>query len=269
MIDLIASLGKSITERWLAGVVLPGLLYIALIGWALLAGHAHALDLPYLTGQINDLWQDIGPDPAAAAVAVVVALAGAGLAGVATTIVADDVVHRLWTIRGPERLLEKRQSRTRAAWEGRCPKPPERYLPQRATVIGEQFRLIGERVDAQYGLSVTAAWPRLWILTSGDTRTLISSAHQRYYNDAALAAWGLLYLPWTLFWWPAALIAAATLALGHRRARTSATVLATLIEATVDAHSNDLANAVGVHLPQGRVTTTEGNQINNILIKRA
>ncbi|MEV4713949.1 hypothetical protein [Micromonospora sp. NPDC049374] len=269
MTDLINTLGKRVTERWLAAIVLPSLLYVAIAGWASLTGQDHAVDLPWTLRRLTDLWHGHGSGPVPAAAVVAAALAGAGLAGVAATVVAEDVVHRLWTIRGPQRRLDALRERTRRRWQGRDPQPPQRYLPQRATVIGERFRLIGERVHAQYGLSVTAAWPRLWILTSADTRALISAAHQRYHGDAVLTAWGLLYLPWTARWWPAALIAAAVLAFGHRRARASSATLATLIEATVDAHATDLARVVGVDLPEGRVTPSEGNKINDILVKRA
>jgi hypothetical protein len=33
--------------------------------------------------------------------------------------------------------------------------------------------------------------------------------------DATTAAWALLYLPWTLRWWPAALIAAVTFTIAY------------------------------------------------------
>jgi hypothetical protein len=267
--DLIASLGQKISERWLGAIVLPGLLYTTIVGWALLAGHWHALDLPWLVGRVDELWHQAPPRPATAAITIAAALALAGSAGVASTVMAEDILHRAWTIRGPQRWLNTLRKRTRARWVGRDSQPPERYLPQRATIIGECFRLIGERVHAQYGLSVNDAWPRIWILASADTRTLLAAAQQRYYGDAALAAWGLLYLPWTLWWWPAGIIAATTIALGYLRARTSATTLATFIEATVDVHATDLAGAVGVDLPEGRVTPVEGNNINDILIKRA
>jgi hypothetical protein len=269
MTDLIATVGQKVTERWLAGVVLPGLLYVAIAGWALLAGHHHALDPHWLAVRLGDLYRHHRSGTPDVIVATAVGLAAAGLAGTAATTIAEDVVHRLWTIRGPKRLLTRRRTRTRTAWQARDPQPPDRYLPQRAGVIGERFRLIGERIHAQYGLSVTAAWPRIWVLTNADTRTLVSAAHRRYYGDATLTAWGLLYLPWTVQWWPAALVAAAALALGHRRARASSTALATLIEATVDAHTIALAAALGVELPEGRLTPEEGNRINDILGKRA
>ncbi|MEU8265317.1 hypothetical protein AB0C02_32540 [Micromonospora sp. NPDC048999] len=269
MTDLIATVGKKITERWLAAILLPGLLYVAVIGWAVLAGQRHALDLPWLANRLTGLWQQHTSSPGTAVVAIATLLAAAGLAGVAATAAAEDGVHRLWTIRGPQRWLDIRRRKTEARWQGREPQPPRRYLPERATAIGERFRLIGTRIEAQYGLSVTAAWPRIWILTDNDARTLIGTAHRRYYTDTALAAWGLLYLPWTIRWWPAVVIAIAALAVGYRRALASSAVLATLIEATVDAHTTGLAKTLGVDLPEGRLTPEEGNRINNILIKRA
>ncbi|MGE6955108.1 hypothetical protein, partial [Staphylococcus capitis] len=97
----------------------------------------------------------------------------------------------------------------------------------------------------------------------------IGNAYQRYGADALLAAWGLLYLPWALRWWPAIVIAVVAVTAGHWRARFSSQTLATLIEATVDAHASELAKALGVDLPEGRLTPKEGNRINDILTKRA
>jgi len=267
--DLIASLSQKITERWLTAIILPGLLYTTIVSWALLAGHRHALDLPWFTHQLNDLWQHRQSGPATLAVAIAAGLAAASLAGVAATMLAEDVVHRIWVIRASPRRRDRLATRAQSRWNERDNQPPQRYLPQRATVIGEHFRLIGERVHAQYGLSVTAAWPRVWVLTTADTRILISAAHRRYHADATTAAWALLYLPWTLLWWPAALIAAITFTIAHRRARTSSAALATLIEATIDTHAHALARAIGVDLPEGRLTPDEGNKINDILLKRA
>lgn len=270
MTDLLTTVGKKISERWLAVIMLPGVLYVAVTGWALLAGHRHALDLPWLADRLTDLWrQSRASGPGSAVVAAAAILAAAGVTGVAATVTAEDGVQRLWAVHGPLRRLLTLRARTRAAWRGRSPRPPNRYLPRRATLIGERFRLIGARVHVQYGLSVTAAWPRIWMLTSADTRTLISNAYQRYLTDTTLMAWGLLYLPWTMRWWPAVIIATAALTLGYRRVRASSVTLSTLIEATVDAHTTDLAKALGIDLPEGRVTPEEGNRINNILNKRA
>jgi hypothetical protein len=269
MTDLIAAIGTKALERWLTAILLPGLLYAVIAGWALVAGHDHALDLPWLAAHLSDLWQHHASSPGTAVVAIAALLGGASLAGMAATIVAEDGVHRLWTIRGPQKWLDIRCKRAQSRWAGRDPQPPEGYLPGRATAIGEHFRLIGERVQAQYGLSVTDAWARIWIITTADTRTLINTAYRRYFADATLAAWALLYLPWTVRWWPAAIIAAGALALGYWRAHADSEVLAALIEATVDVHATDLAATLGVDLREGRVTVEEGNRINNILNKGA
>lgn len=272
MTELLATIGNRLTERWLAVLLLPGLGYVAVVGWALLAGHRHALDLPRIAEQLALLWQEhhaVGS--AAVVVAVVATLAAAHLAGLAATVLAHEGVHRLWIAQGPHWWRRARCRRAQGRWAARDPRPPSRYLPRRATAIGEAFRLIGARVHTQYGLSVTLAWPRIWVLTSSDTRTLIKAAHRRYYADATVVAWGLLCLPLAVYWWPAAVIAAVALAVGYRRATASGATLATLIEATVDAHATDLANTLGVALPAGqvRVTPEEGNRINDILNKRA
>jgi hypothetical protein len=104
---------------------------------------------------------------------------------------------------------------------------------------------------------------------SAEVRTVLGAAHQRYRTDVALVAWALLYLPWTVLWWPAGLLAVAGTIVGYQRACASGRVLATLIEATVDLHQKVLADAVGVDLPEGRITPREGNRINAILIKGA
>jgi hypothetical protein len=265
MTDLIATVGKRITERWLATVLLPGLLYVVVAGWAGLAGHRHALDLPWLARRLSQLWEQHGADTGTGIATVVMALAIASAAGS----VAADGVQRLWRMRGPKRRLDRLRKDTEHVWQTRQSPPPQRYLPGRATVIGEHFRLLGERVDVQYGLSVTAAWPRIWLLTSNDSRTVIGDVYRRYGTDATLTAWGLLCLPWALWWWPAIMIAVAAIAVGYRRARSSSRVLATLIEATIDNHAGDLAKALGVDLPEGRLTPEEGNRINNILTKRS
>jgi hypothetical protein len=269
VLELITAFSQRITERWLAAVVLPGLLYIALTGWAWIAGATHTVDVVYVAGQLNDLWRHLRTTPTGPVLALTGVLTAAVLAGLTATTVAQHLVHRLWITRGPRRWIEHRQQVTKQVWTDRTPRPPSRYLPERATTIGERFRLVGERVDAQYGLSTIDVWPRLWLLAGTDTRTLITAAHHRYLTDTALTAWALLLLPWAWQWWPAGPIAAAGILIGYTRARTSSAALAALIEATIDTHQHELAASLGVNLPEGRITPLEGNQINNILTKRA
>ncbi|GAA3228309.1 hypothetical protein ACFO1B_21575 [Dactylosporangium siamense] len=269
MTGLIASLGQKITERWLAAILLPGLLYVAVVGWATVSGQAHALDFSHAGGQVTQWWQQHGSRPGELLVTAAVALFSASLAGLAATAVANEVVHRLWLIDGPQRRLTTLRNRTRDAWRDQTPPPPDRYLPARMSVIGEHFRLIGERVHAQYGLSATAVWPRIWMIATDDARTVILGAHRRYRQDAALVAWGLLAAPWTVQWWPASVIAVLAVAAGWRNAVFSSAALALLVEATIDTYTIAVANVLGVRLAEGRVTPIEGNIINDLLTKRA
>ncbi|MFI6761932.1 hypothetical protein ACIBF5_22600 [Micromonospora sp. NPDC050417] len=269
MTELISLIGQRLTERWATVVLLPGLLYVLIGGCALTVGHAHALDALYLTKALNTSWQRIvGHAPAGPLLSLAALFGLAILSGVTATFLAGRV-HSLWVMSGPQRWVERRQRKTMRAWASREPRPPTRYLPRRATSIGDTFRLVGERIHAHYGLSVLLAWPRIWILASPDTRTLVTTAYQRYHSDAVIAAWALLYLPLAAWWWPAALIATATAVIGYRRARGSASSLASLIEATADTHQHQLAAALGVPLPEGRITPVQGAHINKDINKQA
>jgi hypothetical protein len=56
---------------------------------------------------------------------------------------------------------------------------------------------------------------------------------------------------------------------GRHRGLASGAALADLVEAAVDLHQRQLAEALGVDLPHGRITPAEGLQINGMLNKRA
>jgi hypothetical protein len=266
--DLLAELGKKLPDRWLSSLLLPGLLFAAVAEVARLLGHRHALDSRHLTTQLDQLSQDLHGEPTTIVLAIAAVLLAATAAGLASQALAA-TVHTAWTTRHPRRWVDRRHERAKIASKQRPQPPPERYLPARATLIGDRFRLIGERVDAQYGLAVALAWPRLWLLFEDRTRTAIQTAYGQYHAAATLSAWGLLYLVVGSIWWPAALAGLGALAVGYRRGRTTAGVLADLIEAAVDTHQCALASAVGVALPHGRITPDEGLQINDILNKRA
>ncbi|URN10988.1 hypothetical protein LUW77_00475 [Streptomyces radiopugnans] len=50
---LLSELGKKLAERWLSLLVLPGALYLAVLGTAALLGHGHPFDLRHLTHQVS------------------------------------------------------------------------------------------------------------------------------------------------------------------------------------------------------------------------
>jgi hypothetical protein len=268
MTTLLAELGKKLTERWLSALLLPGLLFVGASVCARLLGHRHALDPQRLATQVDRLGHSLHGKPAAIALTVAAALLAATGAGLASQALAG-AVHTAWTTHHPRRWVDRRRARTRIAAKQRPQPLPDRYLPARATLIGDQFYLIGERVDAQYGLAVTLAWPRLWLLLEDRTRSALQTAYSQYHAATAVCAWGLLYLTLGGIWWPAILAGLAAITVGYRRGRATAGVLADLIEAAVDTHQCALAKAVGIALPHGRITPEEGLQINDILNKRA
>ncbi|GAA2163521.1 MULTISPECIES: hypothetical protein [Glycomyces] len=262
--EMLAVLGTRLTERVAARLTLPGLLYIALSCWAVSSGHAHPFE-PTRVAAVIDRWAASAQAvPLALAVDIGLALLAATAIGIAASTVATEVVGRVWSgRRAPKRWLARRGE----AWRARHEDVPERYAPQRLTPIGDRFRTAGEKVDAQYGLSLPDVWPRLLILAGPDTRELLARASDRYRADTVLTAWALLVLPLTVWWWPAALLAGLGLTVGYRRSLASASVLATLIESTVDLHQRDLAASLGVELDDGRVTRAEGPQINVLITK--
>ncbi|AKJ08544.1 hypothetical protein ABB07_00285 [Streptomyces incarnatus] len=268
MNGLLAEIGKKLADRWLSALLLPGLLFtsVVLCGWWL--GHAHALDPARLQAYAQRLGQQLNGRPAAVLLAVMGALLCATATGLAVQALAA-VVRRSWAAASPTWWVALRRRRVEEALLRRGHTVPERYLPARVTTIGDRFRLVGERIDAQYGLFVTLAWPRLWLLLPEPVTTTVRDATTRYRVAAETAAWGTLYLLLGIVWWPAALVGVVTLVTGYVRGRSSAAVLADLVEAAVDTHQRMLADSLGVELPNGRITPAEGARINDMLNKRA
>ncbi|WP_314178218.1 hypothetical protein [Streptomyces winkii] len=264
----VAELGKRLADRWLSALVLPGLLFVAAVCCGAILGQAAALDAARLTGELTRFGDRLGSRPAAAVLTVAVGLLAATAAGLVVQGLAVGV-RRAWVARRPHGLVARRRARAAAVRERDGHRYPERYLPARATEIGDRFRLVDERVDAQYGLSVALVWPRLWLLLPETVRPVIGDAHTRYQGSAETTAWGLLTVALGLMWWPALLVGGLTVLVGHRRGLASGAALADLVEAAVDNHQRQLAEALGVGLPHGRVTPAEGLQINDILNKRA
>jgi hypothetical protein len=119
----------------------------------------------------------------------------------------------------------------------------------RPTWIGDRLRAADERIHHTYRLDVSAAWPRLWLLIPETARTELTAAHDSYTAAARLAGWGLLYLAVGAWWWPALVIAAATEITAWIRARAATTVLADLVETTVDLYGAELARQLGITCP--------------------
>jgi hypothetical protein len=99
------------------------------------------------------------------------------------------------------------------------------------------------------------------LLLEAPDRATVQTAYSQYRAATAVCAWGLLYVALGVVWWPAAPAGVTTVIVGYRRGLSTCSVLADLIEATVDTHQHALAAALGVSLPHGRLTPDEGLQI--------
>ncbi|MFE3527066.1 hypothetical protein ACFXOD_36965 [Streptomyces sp. NPDC059161] len=140
--------------------------------------------------------------------------------------------------------------------------------PRRPTWMGDRMLAVAIRVRDRYDLDLASAWPRLWLIVPEETRTQLASARTDLASAARLAGWGALYLPLALWWWPAALIAAASVAVAWWLGRYRTDRLADLIEATVDVHGRALAASLGIECP-GALTPQAGEAITRALRKGA
>ena len=118
--------------------------------------------------------------------------------------------------------------------------------PARPTWIGDRVHAVIIRLDRDYHLDLATIWPNLWLAMPETTRTEITAARESLARATTLAGWGLLYLVIGALWWPAVLIAVATVGTAWRRARTATDVYALLIEAAARLHTADLARSHGI-----------------------
>jgi len=277
----LAQLGKSVAERWLALLILPGALWVgAAVAGYRLGQRADPLDPQPLTS-----WaRRVAADPIAhadttialAALAVLVASAAAGLA--ATGLAA--ALQRLWVAHGVRPplswILRARRERwaglreTAAAKIDRASDPAltgralararaaarrarRRHLarptqpPRRPTRIAEVFSATSLRAKDRYGLDLDLAWPRMWTVLPEPLRTDFTAASDTFAATARLMAWALLYAALGIVFWPAAPLGLVIGVTATVRARAAAALLADLIDTAVDLHLTDLADAL--HVP--------------------
>ena len=292
----LAELGKKLAERWLSLLVLPGLLYLAVLIAASLLGHRHPFAFGRLTSRLEDWTSTPGLNSVSGLVlvllATLLAAAGAGLAAQALGSVTEQawLAERWQSWPPPLRRLATSHtiSRTRrwtAATEtydqqvdiarahlaGRTGTPPETDLgqarrsvtriaqekPARPTWIGDRIHAVIVRLDREYDLDLATVWPSLWLTLPEPTRTEITTARQALTRATVLAGWGLLYLAVAALWWPGLFLATTTIITAWRRARTAADTYALLIEAATRLHTPNLARALGLD-HTGRLTQQTG-----------
>ncbi|WP_330327857.1 hypothetical protein [Streptomyces pseudovenezuelae] len=262
MNGFLSEVGKKLAERWLSLLALPGMLYLAAVTVAITLGHTHAWNLGELSSQITNWsssrsFQSVG----GTVLIMVTALLGSIAVGLAVGALGT-CVEMVWTLpgrRGPARwLAERRRSRSRKAKERADLATSEAELAEaiaaanriclleadRPTWIGDRLRVTRLRIAAVYGLDLDSAWARLWLIIPEDTRNELTSARDSFAASTRTTAWGILYVVLAGWWWPALLIGAGILIIGHVRSRSATANLSELIEAVVDLHARELADSI-------------------------
>ena len=279
MIGFLAEVGQKLADRWAALLAVPGLLYLAAIGAAVVLGQRNALSYPAASRHLTAWATSPTLKSAGGAVLILAAvLAGSVIVGLAAA-AGGRVTEILWTLPGrrlPARwLADWRRARLRdakAVADDRDATPgqvneamakADRISLIEAdypTWIGDRLRACQVRIEKAYGLELNAAWPRLWLIVPDTVRAELGAARDAFGAAARLTAWAIFYLALGIWWWPAVLIALISGTTAIIKARLATGNLADLIEATVDLHSQDLAHKLG-EATTGPVTPALGMEL--------
>jgi len=276
----LAEIGTKLADRWLQALLVPGLLWTALLATGLHLGQRH----PFALDQLGSWIDQLAARPAAHAPGTIVLTAvGTLLASAGTGLLAGvfgSVVEHLWALPGelpPASWLRRLRRRrwdaatraletavlhaaqpliygadpdqaaavVRARQRRRSRLGPAR--PTHPTRIGDRFARTAARVARVNGLNdYGLVWPRLWTVLPEELRLDLAAARDSYTATTRLAAWGLLYAVLAVVWWPAALVGPTIFCAAVIRARVASAVVSDLIETAADLHITDLADRLGV-----------------------
>ncbi|BDM69246.1 hypothetical protein HEK616_27330 [Streptomyces nigrescens] len=284
----LSALGQKLAERWLTLLVLPGALFLATATVAATLGQAHALDPHRLTDRLTRWAQTpaattvggqvvlLGAVLAAAAAAGLVAQ-GLGVLVQRGTLAPDwetwPVPLRQWArarVAGrrarwhaaAHRYRQQRDADARAlARDGlRADRAPRRAAlealrrlaaeePARPTWSGDRIHAVSVRLERDHHLDLAVLWPHLWLVLPDTTRAEITAAEQALTRAVTLAGWSVPYAALTVWWWPAAPLAAALALTARYRIHAAVDTYAQLLEAAVRLHLGELAAQLGVDHP--------------------
>ena len=118
--------------------------------------------------------------------------------------------------------------------------------PGRPTWNGDRIHAVESIAYHRYGLDLTYGWSRLWLVLPDPARTELTAAHSAFAAAVATGTWAVPYLLLTVVWWPAVLVAGGIGLTGWVRARAAVADFTTLTEACLDLYGRTLAAALGV-----------------------
>ncbi|MEU2295908.1 hypothetical protein ABZ584_00665 [Streptomyces antibioticus] len=296
---VLTELGKTLTARWAALIVLPGVLFTAALGVAGALGQAHPWDRAQLVRQVEHAGDQLHGRSAAGLLvlgAAIMVSAGAGLAAQAL----GGLISRAWLYPWPSPLLRlaaplvtyraRRWDEAHRAVVARYPRSGESLprdetrevnrrityrnargllRPTTATWMADRMEAANERVWTWWGIDVGFSWPRLWLLLPTEQQEVLAAERARVQRAAGLAGWAGLYGALALWWWPAALAAGVALVSGWWQARQATDVFGHLVESAFDLHGRALAEALGLAPAPGPLSEDTGHRITDMLRKHA
>ncbi|MFB9928083.1 hypothetical protein ACFORO_36190 [Amycolatopsis halotolerans] len=260
MSGFFAELGKQLADRWLKLLVLPGLLFVAVVLAGTTLGQRHAFDLPQTARQAEKL-TTASHNVTAAALLIAGVLVASGAAGLLANVLAA-AADRAWLGTWPRPLgwvaswrVKKRRKRwsSLSAEIDRAEDPVPLMVkragyayaaPRRPTWMGDRLCGVDAVVYQEYRLDLDVAWPRFWLLFPAEVKAELVAARAAYDRAAALGGWGMLYCGAGIVWWPAAVAGLLTFCTGWIQARDRVDQYAALAEAAVDLYIVQLAESL-------------------------
>ncbi|MFJ5998751.1 hypothetical protein [Streptomyces sp. NPDC092370] len=294
-------LAKTLADRWISLLVLPGAFFVGAVWLSVNLGHVDAWNVALLTRRAEDAMAEIADLPSGAQALLVVAVlaAASGVGFVVQALAA--VTRRVWLGPWPRpfaSVAAERTARRRARWhrlveerraleavspatrtrerQDRIDTAAQRITrlamaePGRPTWMGDRIHAVESIAYHRYGLDLTYGWSRLWLVLPDTARTDLTAAHSAFAAAVATGTWAVPYLLLAAVWWPAVLVAAGIGLTGWARARAAVADLTTLTEATLDLHGRTLAAALGIGDATegaGPLTISEGERITDLVRK--
>lgn len=295
MNNFFQELAKKLAERWITLLLVPGALLAATTWAGIQLGHT--LDIARLTEAASAVTTSVARQPAGIQAMLIAALllvtTGVGLAVQALAPVTRLIWLGQWPFLGHwrvarrrtrwQRHVDRRRQLSRDHPSGSRTPEQQRLIdtaadranrialaqPGRPTWMGDRVHAVERIAQDRYGLDLTFAWPRLWLVLPDTTRTELNAAHTAFAAAVATGTWAWPYLLLGAIWWPAALAGVGIGVTGWVRARSAVTDLTALSEAALDLHTRTLAVSLGVGNPDtaSPITVAEGEKLTSLVRK--
>jgi hypothetical protein len=201
-------LAKTLADRWISLLVLPGAFFLGAVWLSVSLGHGDAWNVALLTRRVENGAARVAdlPSGAQALLVVAVLVAAAGTGFVVQALAA--VTRRVWLGPWPRpfaplaaagtvrrrarwhRLVEERRALEAASPVTRTREQQDRIdavahritrlamaEPGRPTWMGDRIHAVESIAYHRYGLDLTYGWSRLWLVLPDPARTELTAAH--------------------------------------------------------------------------------------------